>query len=255
MSDCEQVRDKLVAMSRKLGEPEADFVILGEGNTSAQIDEETFWIKASGAELPGITAEGFVQVRFTPVLSLFDSEDISDQTVARVLMEACVDSEGKRPSTEALMHAWLLQLEGVNFVGHTHPTALTAILCSQRIEEVLVGRLFPDEIVCCGIAPAWVPYTDPGVPLARRVASTVEEYITKYDQMPRTIWIQNHGMVALGSTARGVENIIAMSVKAARVLLGTYLMGGPHFLPEAHVRRLTTRPDERYRQKALGLEL
>ena len=254
MSDPAEVLEQLVAMSQKLGDPTADCVILGEGNTSAVINEESFWVKASGAVLPGIGPEGFVRVRFAPILRLFEAEDISDETVERVLAEACMGKEGERPSTEVLMHALLLQLDEVNFVGHTHPTALNAILCSQRVEEVLLGRLFPDEIVCCGVAPAWVPYTDPGVPLARRVATSVQEYITKYGRRPRAIWIQNHGLVAVAASAEEAVNITAMSVKAARILLGTYLMGGPHFLAEAHVRRLTTRPDEVYRQKKLGFE-
>lgn len=254
MPDAERVLEELVNMSRKLGDPAADYVILGEGNTSTVIDEESFWIKVSGSELSGITAQGFVRARFGPILELFDAEDISDETVKLVLAEACLASTQDRPSIEALMHALLLQLEGVNFVGHTHPLALNAVLCSQRVEEVLGGRLFADEIVCCGLAPAWVPYTDPGVPLGRRVAASVDEYITKYSRRPRTIWIQNHGLVALGGTAREVENITAMSVKAARVLLGTYLMGGPNFLSEAHVRRIDRRPDEAPRRKKLGYE-
>ena len=252
MPDPATILDELVEMSRRLGDPAADYVILGEGNTAALIDDESFWVKASGAELSGISAEGFVRVRFAPVLTLFEAQDISDETVKRVLTEAWVGGEGERPSTEALTHALLLQIEGVNFVAHTHPTALSAVLCSERVEEVLVGRLFPDEIVCCGIAPAWVPYADPGVPLARRIAASVDDYVTKYSRNPRAIWIQNHGLVALGDSAREVENITGMSVKAARVLLGTYLMGGPHFLSEAHIRRLTTRPDEIYRQHKLG---
>ena len=36
----------LVACSRRLGDPALDYVILGEGNTSARIDAETFWVKA-----------------------------------------------------------------------------------------------------------------------------------------------------------------------------------------------------------------
>ena len=43
--------DRLVAMSRGLGDPANDYVILGEGNTSARHDAETFWVKASGSEL------------------------------------------------------------------------------------------------------------------------------------------------------------------------------------------------------------
>jgi len=221
MSDPQQLLAELVEMSRALGEPAADCVILGEGNTSARIDEETFWVKASGAQLPTITAEGFVRVRFGPILGLFDAEDPSDETIKQVLLEACVDNEaGQRPSIEALMHALLL---------------------------------FPDEIVCCGIAPAWVPYTDPGVPLARQVAQSVRDYEEMYGECPRAIWMQNHGLIALGATAQGVETVTAMSVKLARILIGTYALGGPRFLTDQQAERIATRPDEAPRQDQLGL--
>ena len=252
MPDAELVLEELVQMSRRLGAPAADCVILGEGTTSALIDEESFWVKASGAELPGITAEGFARVRFAPLLRLFDSPDVSDDTVQRVFAEASLGREGQRASTEAVMHALLLRLDGVRFAAHTHPTVLAAVLCSRRVDEALGGRLFPDEVVCCGFAPAWVPYADPGVPLARRVAASVDEYSLNYGRWPQTIWLQNHGLVALGASAREAENVTAMSIKAARVLLGTYLMGGPHFLPQANVQRIHTRPDEVHRRHQLG---
>ena len=254
MSDPQRLRAELVEMSRKLGEPAADCVILGEGNTSARIDDETFWVKASGAQLPTITAEGFVRVRFGPVLGLLDAEDPSDEMIKQALLEACVDNKaGQRPSIEALMHALLLQEPGVNFVGHTHPVAVNAIVCSQQAEEAISGRLFPDEIVCCGVAPAWVPFADPGVPLARQVAQSVRDHKGTYGECPQSVWMQNHGLIALGATAQGVETVTAMSVKLARVLLGTYALGGPNFLTHEQVERIATRPDELSRQDQLGL--
>ena len=254
MSDREQLRAELVEMSRALGEPAADCVILGEGNTSARIDEEAFWVKASGAQLPTITAEGFVRVRFAPVLELVDAEHPSDELIKQVLLEACVDNEDEqRPSVETLMHALLLQEPGVNFVGHTHPVAVNAIVCSQQAEEAISGRIFPDEIVCCGVAPVWVPFVDPGVPLARRVAQSVRDYKGTYGECPKAIWMQNHGLVALGVSAQEVETVTAMSVKLARVLLGTYALGGPNFLTDKQVERLATRPDEAARLDQLGL--
>ena len=45
------------------------------------------------------------------------------------------------------------------------------------------------------------------------------------------------------------ENITAMTVKAARILLGTYVLGGPRFLSESNIRRIYTRPDELYRRQ------
>ena len=51
MPDKHEVLRRLVAMSRDLGQPEKDYVILSEGNTSARIDETTFWVKAVADEL------------------------------------------------------------------------------------------------------------------------------------------------------------------------------------------------------------
>jgi len=42
------ILSQLVEMTRTLGQPHLDYVIIGEGNTSARIDEASFWIKASG---------------------------------------------------------------------------------------------------------------------------------------------------------------------------------------------------------------
>ena len=65
------------------------------------------------------------------------------------------------------------------------------------------------------------------------------------------ILLQNHGLIALGRTATEVENITAMYVKTARVLLGTYALGGPRFLTARDVKRIHTRPDEAYRLEKL----
>ena len=58
------ILEQLVELSNNLGQPEYDYVILGEGNTSGRADEQTFWVKASGTELRTITTSGFVQVSF-----------------------------------------------------------------------------------------------------------------------------------------------------------------------------------------------
>jgi rhamnose utilization protein RhaD (predicted bifunctional aldolase and dehydrogenase) len=240
-------------MSRRLGDPALDYAILGEGNTSARIDAETFWVKASGAELRTIEAAGFVRVSFDRVLGLLEAGDMSDVEVKAALEAARTNSEAAaRPSVETVLHALALQLEGVHFIGHTHPTAVNAILCSQYAEQAIAGRLFPDEIVYCGPAPAYVPWTDPGLPLARAVRQSIDEYGSQYGQPPKVILMQNHGFIALGRTPADVENTTAMYVKTARVLLGTYALGGPHFLSAKAVDRIHTRPDELYRRKFWG---
>ena len=104
------VLSELVAMSNRIGDPVNDFVILGEGNTSARYDDETFYVKASGTELRTIKAEGMVRVRFETVLKLLDAEGVDDQVMKDTLAAASVDAGGMRPSVETVMHALLLQL-------------------------------------------------------------------------------------------------------------------------------------------------
>jgi len=241
---------QLVAMSRNLGDPARDYVILGEGNTSARADAGTFWVKASGVELRTAEAGDFVQIRSDRVLALLKEGGLADAEIATRLEAAKVDASATaRPSVETVLHALVLQLEGVNFVGHTHPTAVNALLCSQKAGEVASGRLFPDHVVYCGPASVYVPYTDPGLPLARKVRDLVDRYVEKNHEVPKTILMQNHGLIALGDTPQQVQNITAMAVKAARVLIGTYALGGPRFLTPEDVDRIQTRPDEEYRRQ------
>jgi len=212
-------------------------------------------VKASGTELRTIDEAGFVRVSCERVLTMLDDPAMDDEAVEQGLYAARVDSapgEGVRPSVETVLHALCLNLEGVNFVGHTHPTAVNALTCSTAFETAVSGRLFPDEIVICGPAPVVVPYTDPGVPLARLVRRLINQYIDEYYEVPKVILMQNHGLIVLGRTAQQVENITAMAVKAARVLLGTYAVGGPRFMTPQAVERIHTRPDEAYRRKLLG---
>ena len=248
MSD---VLEQLVAMSCRLGEPGNDYVILGEGNTSALDDDGWFWVKASGASLCGIGHAGFVKVYQPAVLEMLAAPSLTDGQVKELLAKASATAEGPRPSVETMFHAYLLSLPGVRFVGHTHPTAVNAVTCSEASREIIGGRLFPDEIVCLGRSPAYVPYVDPGLTLSKAVRQAVEQYIEREGERPRMVLMENHGLIALGGTPQEVEAVTAMAVKTARVLAGTYTFGGPRYLTEQNVDRIHTRPDEAYRKQAL----
>jgi rhamnose utilization protein RhaD (predicted bifunctional aldolase and dehydrogenase) len=246
------ILEQLVALSNELGRPEHDYVILGEGNTSARADDKSFYVKGSGTQLRTITGEGFARVAFEPVLAMVQKPDMSDADVKSALTAAKIDpSTGPHPSVETLLHALCLQLPGVNFIGHTHATAINMLTCSVGFEQAYAGRLFPDEIVSCGPAPVLVPYTDPGVPLAVEVWRRVQNYIDQYGEQPKLILIQNHGPIVLGKSPQHVLDVMAMAVKTARVLLGTFAAGGPRFLSEHDVNRIHTRPDELYRRQQL----
>lgn len=251
---CDEILTELIEMSHVLGDPANDFAILGEGNSSARIDHETFYLKASGTELGKMTAEQFVKVRFDTLLDLLDAGDVTDEKVKETFQAAAIDAGDMRPSTEALMHAVLLSMPEIDFVGHTHPTTINWFTSAVEGKQAWQGRLFPDEIVCCGIAPVWIDYEDPGIPLARKVHQGVEAYIEEYGLRPKTALMQNHGLLAIGTTPSEVINATMMMCKTARILWGTYALGGPNYLTDDNVERIFTRPDEEYRKKVLGQE-
>jgi len=249
----EKILNELLAMSRTLGDPGFDYAILGEGNTSARIDEETFYVKASGTALGTLQAQDLVQVSFERVFDLFANQSMTDAEISAGLKSAKLNQESAAmPSVETFLHAVLYRLKGINFIGHTHPTAVNTILCSQHAAEAYSGSLFPDQIVYCGPAPVYVPYTDPGLPLAHAVWEATRSFCDTWGEVPKTIMMQNHGFIALGDSANEVVNITQMSVKVARVIAGTYAMGGPHFLSSDALNRIHTRPDEHYRKSLWG---
>ncbi len=253
MPHSSEVLHDLIALSRSLGDPSRDLAILGEGNTSALVDADSFMIKASGKELRTADVSSFVSVSLSRALSVLDETELTDAEVRQALLDCKSDPTGESmPSVETFLHAYLLSLPDINFIGHTHPTAVNAVLCSANAKKAVSGRLFPDEIVCCGPAVCYVEYIDPGLPLARHLRKRVEEFIDEHNMSPKVILMENHGFIACGKTTRDVETITAMYVKTARILLRTYAMGGPRFLTPENVARIHTRPDEHYRQRQIG---
>jgi len=257
MPDLATVLAQLIALSRSLGDPARDLAILGEGNTSALVDEQTFLVKASGKELRTADANSFVAVSMPRALDVLNGPDLTDAEVKAALLDCKIENQQSKienatlPSVETFLHAYLLSLPNIRFVGHTHPTAVNAVLCSVKSREAVSGRLFPDEIVCCGPAVCYVEYVDPGIPLARHLRRRVQAFIDEHNMAPKVILMENHGFIAVGRTPRDVETITSMYVKAARILLGTYALGGPRFLTPENVARIHTRPDEHYRQKQI----
>ncbi len=249
----DQVLTQLVEMSRYLGDPARGYAILGEGNTSARIDDDTFWVKASGTTLETIDAYGFVRVSISRVLAILDDESAGDDEVTRVLKDALVDpAETRRPSVETMLHALLLRVPEIRFIGHTHPTYTNMLLCSNRAREATSGRIFPDHIVSMGHKSVYVPYVDPGLPLAREVRRQFERFVEEEGVLPRAILMENHGLITLGESPKAVTSCTDMAEKVSHIIVGTYSLGGPRFLSPADVERIHTRPDEAYRLKSIA---
>lgn len=243
------VLQSLVEMSRNLGKPENDYVILGEGNTSGKVDDDFFYVKASGKYLFGCDENTFVKVNHKSALAIMEKGDLSDDQIKIELNAAKANqSNPLLPSIETTFHAYLLSLPGINYIGHTHATAVNMLLCTKNAKEIVTGgRLFPDEIVYCGIEPIFLEYHDPGLGLAREIRSQTQAYVERNGVNPKVILIRNHGIIAIGKNAHEVEAITAMYCKVARVLLGAIGFGGVNYLSEENVQRIYTRPDEAQR--------
>lgn len=244
-----EILEKLIGLSRELGNKENDLAIIGEGNTSARIDDNSFYVKASGTQLGTLKEEGLVELRFKEILDLLKLKEGGDDDVKAAYQKAKVNPEqAARPSVETLLHAICLQYEGVDFIGHTHPTEINKLTCAKTYPEPLRGRLYPDEIVVLGRDSVFIPYTDPGLILASTVKNAIDEYISTYGEIPKVIYMQNHGFIALGSSPSEVINIHLTAVKAARIRIGALLCGGIVCLDNSQIERIIGRPDEKYRQ-------
>lgn len=246
----------LIELSHQLGREERALAILGEGNTSTRVDEETFIVKASGSSLGTLAPENVTQCRFADLLALLDRKKSSDAEIDEALLASRVNPQAKKPSVEAIFHAWLLTLPGVTFVGHTHPIAVNSLLCSRWGKTFASKRTFPDEIVCCGEQSVYVPYTDPGLKLAATIRAETKKFVRVHGQPPRVILLENHGLIALGSSAQAVIATTLMADKAARIFAGAVAANGgasPRFLSPEQVARIAGRPDEHYRRKMLKL--
>jgi rhamnose utilization protein RhaD (predicted bifunctional aldolase and dehydrogenase) len=250
--------DKLTALlklSHDLGREDRDLAMLGEGNTSCRLDEDTFLVKASGSSLANLLENELVACRFSALLPLLTAGAMSDPEVEKALLDSRVDLSAPKPSVEALFHAYFLSLPGIEVVGHVHPVAVNSILCGgdDPARRFASERIFPDEIVCCGAKSVLVPYVDPGTILAQKIREETDKFIMAENRPPRLVLLQNHGLVALGATAGSVLAATLMAEKAARIFLGASAIGGTTPLSPQNVARIDSRPDEHYRQKILKL--
>lgn len=252
-SPLDKILTELIDLSHNIGGEERCLAILGEGNTSAINGDGTFWVKASGSHLATIDEKGFSRVSLKVVQSLCQVESMSDDAVAEGLKNALIDPSYRKPSVETFLHGLCYLETGVTWVAHTHPISVNSILCSRLGASPFLNHLFPDGIVVCGLSPAVVPYIDPGFPLALAFRNELRRYMDKNGLPPKVFLMVNHGLVALGSSAREVFNITLMADKWAKVILGTFALGGPNYLSDEEAMRINNRQDEAYRRSQLGV--
>ena len=112
-----------------MAEPSAlDAAILGEGNTSARCDGDTFWVKGSGCTLASMGAGDFVHLRFREILGLMGKQ--ADEAIATkgVGVFDTLKAVAKLVLTELRKAGFVLFGEAVN----DHVPALSARVARPR---------------------------------------------------------------------------------------------------------------------------
>jgi rhamnose utilization protein RhaD (predicted bifunctional aldolase and dehydrogenase) len=242
-----EVPADLVALTRRIGDPAADLVVLAEGNTSVRLPGDRFAVKASGSRMDVAEAGDFVVGDLAELVDVLERGGTDQDTLSRLL-----SAGDSKASIETLVHVVALAA-GATWVAHTHPTAVVGLLAVREAQELWEAPLFPDEAVVLG-EPVWVPYAAPGIALGTAVHTAVRERLDRDGGPPRLVLLGNHGIVALGATATEVETITTMAVKAARVRGIARSAGTMAPLELAHARSLAARPDEVARRTRLGTQ-
>lgn len=241
--------EAIIEMSLWAADPTRDLVILAEGNTSVKVGDRML-VKGSGAEMRSASASDFVEVERGALKELIARGEATDDQVREGLIGARTWGD-RQPSVEALLHIVCQSYSSVTAVLHTHPTAVNSLLCSSEASRLVTGSYYPDQIVTLGHNPLLIPYIDPGLPLAHAADRLVAEHIADTGAVPKVIYLQNHGMFALGGSVSEAQQITQMAVKTARVILGAASVGAVVPLSHDNARRIHTRPDEMLRRSAL----
>lgn len=198
----------LIKISNATGKDPA-LVQGGGGNTSVKTaDGKYMYIKASGTALKDMNEkQGWRRLRLDAVLSIIKDSSIAGLDVQRRetevvnrLLLACEDgdSSGARPSVESHLHAFLDKC-----VIHLHPVVVAAYVNAKNgraeLEKLFAGQQRP---------PLWVPYTDPGFMLAKRISKLVEDYRNRQGCDPAILFLAKHGVFVSAGTADAALKLV-----------------------------------------------
>ena len=222
-----------------MGRLERGLVSYNEGTASARLEGDHFLVTASSCVLATLTPADLVECSAARILALLDMPLFDSSELDLTLMQARVSETAKRPSLTAAFHSLMLQYEGVNFAAYCSPPACVQVLCSPMAEAFAEQRLFPEQVIQCGVQSVYVPYADLGSTLAREVRSRVTLQQRRTSRgVPKLVVIQNTGIIAMGPTVESVLATLLTAEKSAQVFMGSAVLGGPTFLKPGQSQRL-----------------
>ncbi len=204
---------QVIELARTFGR-DPEFSRGGGGNASVKVDG-VLWIKPSGVPLATLAADDLVPLDRSALLAFLDQPEGDapggDPVVEAAERARLAPAGGRRPSVELLFHA----LHDERFVLHTHPILINAVTCNSDGEAV-ARRLFGDDVV-------WVPYTDPGLPLARAIRDARRAHADRTGRpAPAITLMQNHGLIVAADDPARIEeashrlaDVVEQAIQAA----------------------------------------
>jgi L-fuculose-phosphate aldolase len=182
------------------------YVVANEGNLSVRLDEDRILVTPAG------TCKGRLKL---------------EQLLVTDLSGEVVYGTGA-PSSEIQMHLlYYRSRPDVRAVCHAHPSTATGFAAAGRALEEPV---LPEVVVGLGKIPL-APYGTPGT---WELCAGLEPLVKNHD----AILLENHGVVTCGSDLLTAYQRMETVEQFAKVMLTAELLGGPHLLQRAEVRKL-----------------
>jgi len=203
----------LIRISNTTGK-DSSLVSGGGGNTSVKTaDGKYMYIKASGTALKDMNAkQGWRRLRLDAVLLVIEDKSLAkldagkrEPIVVDRLLMACDDNikSAARPSVESHLHAFLERC-----VIHLHPIVVAAYVNAKN-GRAQIEKLFKNE----KYPPLWVPYTDPGFMLAKRISRLVKKYRQQYGRKPAVMFLEKHGLFVTADTPDEALRLVRKVIK------------------------------------------
>jgi NAD(P)-dependent dehydrogenase (short-subunit alcohol dehydrogenase family)/rhamnose utilization protein RhaD (predicted bifunctional aldolase and dehydrogenase) len=216
---------RLIELSQRFGR-DPEYSRGGGGNSSLKADGVVY-IKPSGVPLATLEAEDLVPLEMAPLLDLLhgragaEAETRIEGTPDPVMRAASgarlAEARGRRPSVELLFHSLLPE----RYVLHTHPIVPNAVTCNID-GEAIMERLFGRDAL-------WVPYVDPGLPLARHIQQLRSAFETRHGRpAPRITFMADHGIIVSADTTDEVAELcerVASTVRDELLRAGVAVAG------------------------------
>ncbi|MFC1780948.1 SDR family oxidoreductase [Planctomycetota bacterium] len=212
----------LIKISRMTGSNSA-FVRGGGGNTSVKTDDGKYmYIKASGTALKDMNElKGWRRLNVDSVLTILKDSAMAklevnrrETEVVNRLLLACEDevTSEARPSVEAHLHALLDKI-----VIHLHPIVVGAYVNAKN-GRTKIEKLFEESDITK--PPLWVPYTDPGFMLGKKVLKLVGDYQKRYGNKPEILLLEKHGIFVCAKNTKSALDLVEKVINLCSSGLG-----------------------------------